>query len=161
MFTKRIDRDGFMWPRLCKPVVLLHALLRYMAAVVQHRDGEIERLQTIIKQLQRTQFGRHSGAPRSRLARPRLEDLDRNIGRAKASNPHADVEIADKGPWRKPLADHLPREEIVIDVAYDAGPRSNHHNKDGRLVGRAEKRTKAEGDQNASPHRRSDCQIGS
>ena len=39
---------------------LLHHLVREMAAVVEHRDGEIERLQTIVKQLQRAQFGRRS-----------------------------------------------------------------------------------------------------
>src|SRR4029453_12233500 len=42
--------------------------------------------------------------------------------RAEASGPHVDVEIADKRPRRKPLADHLPREEVVIDVANDACP---------------------------------------
>jgi len=49
-----------------------------------------------------------------------LEDLDSDIGRAEASGPHVDVEIADKRPRRKPLADHLPREEVVIDLANDA-----------------------------------------
>ena len=39
---------------------LLHRLVRDMAAVVEHRDGEIERLHAIIKQLQRAQFGRRS-----------------------------------------------------------------------------------------------------
>jgi hypothetical protein len=51
----RLDLDN-----LPSDMALLHGLLRDMAAVVQHRDGEIERLQTIIKQLQRTQFGRRS-----------------------------------------------------------------------------------------------------
>jgi hypothetical protein len=39
---------------------LLHRLVRDMAAVVETRDDEIERLQRLIKQLQRTQFGRRS-----------------------------------------------------------------------------------------------------
>ena len=39
---------------------LLHRLVRDMAAVVETRDGEIERLQLIIKKLQRAQFGRRS-----------------------------------------------------------------------------------------------------
>ena len=39
---------------------LLHQLVRDMAAVVEHRDGEIERLRLIIKKLQRGQFGRRS-----------------------------------------------------------------------------------------------------
>jgi transposase len=51
-----------------------------------------------------------------------LDGLDGDIGRAEANGPHVDVEIADKRPRRKPLADHLPREEVVIDVANDACP---------------------------------------
>ena len=39
---------------------LLHRLAREMAVVVDSRDGEIERLQSIIKKLQRAQFGRRS-----------------------------------------------------------------------------------------------------
>ncbi len=39
---------------------LLHCLVRDMAAVVETRDDEIGRLQRLIKQLQRTQFGRRS-----------------------------------------------------------------------------------------------------
>ena len=39
---------------------LLHRLVRDMAAAVEHRDGEIERLKSIIKKLQRAQFGRRS-----------------------------------------------------------------------------------------------------
>ena len=39
---------------------LLHRLVREMADVVESRDGEIERLQIIIKKLQRAQFGRRS-----------------------------------------------------------------------------------------------------
>ncbi len=39
---------------------LLHRLVRDMAVVVETRDDEIERLQRIIKQLQRGQFGRRS-----------------------------------------------------------------------------------------------------
>jgi transposase len=39
---------------------LLHRLVREMAVIVDSRDGEIERLQSIIKKLQRAQFGRRS-----------------------------------------------------------------------------------------------------
>ena len=113
----RLDLDN-----LPSDMVLLHGLLRDMAAVVEHRDGEIERLQTIIKQLQRTQFGRRSERLDPDQLALGLEDLDSDIGRAEASGPHVDVEIADKRPRRKPLADHLPREEVVIDVVNDACP---------------------------------------
>jgi transposase len=37
---------------------LLHRLVRDMAVVVVQRNGEIERLQLIIRQLQRAQYGR-------------------------------------------------------------------------------------------------------
>jgi transposase len=56
-------------------------LLRDMAAVVEHRDGEIERLQTIIKQLQRAQFGRRSERLDPDQLALALEDLDSDIGR--------------------------------------------------------------------------------
>jgi hypothetical protein len=49
----RIDLDN-----LPVDTALLHHLVRDMAAVVEHRDGEIERLKLIIKKLQRAQFGR-------------------------------------------------------------------------------------------------------
>lgn len=39
---------------------LLHRLVRDMAAIVEHRNGEIERLQLLIRQVQRTQYGRSS-----------------------------------------------------------------------------------------------------
>jgi hypothetical protein len=42
-----------------EPALLQH-LIRDMAAAVEHRDGEIERLKSIIKTLQRAQFGRRS-----------------------------------------------------------------------------------------------------
>jgi transposase len=53
----RIDFDN-----LPVDTALLHRLVRDMAAVVERRDGEIERLQLIIKKLQRAQFGRRSDA---------------------------------------------------------------------------------------------------
>jgi transposase len=113
----RLDLDN-----LPSDMVLLHGLLRDMAAVVEHRDDEIERLQTIIKQLQRTQFGRRSERLDPDQLALALEDLDSNIGRAETSGPKGTVEIADKQPRRKPLPDHLPREEVVMDVANGACP---------------------------------------
>ena len=49
---------------------LLHRLVREMAVVVESRDGEIERLQLIIKKLQRAQFGRRSKALPYRVVPP-------------------------------------------------------------------------------------------
>jgi hypothetical protein len=45
---------------------LLHQLVREMAGFVGERNGEIDRLKAIIKQLQRAQFGRRS-APATAL----------------------------------------------------------------------------------------------
>ena len=52
---------------------LLHRLVREMAVVVDSRDGEIERLQLIIKKLQRAQFGRRSNAWMPSNSRSRLK----------------------------------------------------------------------------------------
>ncbi|WP_214477017.1 hypothetical protein [Mesorhizobium sp. dw_380] len=51
----RLDLDNLP----SEPALLRH-LVRDMAAVVEHWDGEIERLKSIIRQLQRSQFGRGS-----------------------------------------------------------------------------------------------------
>lgn len=89
----RLDLDN-----LPSDMVLLHGHLREMAAVVEHRDGEIERLQTIIKQLQRMQFGRRSERLDPDQLALALEDLNSDIGRADASGPQGDVESADTRP---------------------------------------------------------------
>jgi hypothetical protein len=51
----RIDLD-----HLPSDVAVLHRLIRDIAAVVEHRDGEIERLPVTIRKLQRAEFGRRS-----------------------------------------------------------------------------------------------------
>jgi len=100
----------------------LHRLVRDMAAAVEQRDGEIARLQTIIKQLQRMQFGRRSERlDPDQLARG-LDDLNADIGRVEASRPAVIAEAADARPHRKPLPDHLPREDVTLGVATDACP---------------------------------------
>lgn len=95
---------------------LLHRLVREMADVVESRDGEIERLQIIIKKLQRAQFGRRSerlDADQFALA---LEDLDGDIARIRESRPAIATEAAEAPSRRKPLPDHLPREDVLLDV---------------------------------------------
>jgi transposase len=67
----RLDLDN-----LPSDTALLHALVRDMAAAVANRDSEIERLQTIIKQLQRAQFGRRSERLDPDQLALGLEDLD-------------------------------------------------------------------------------------
>ncbi|SKA39019.1 IS66 family transposase [Consotaella salsifontis] len=95
---------------------LLQRLVRDMAAVVESRDGEIERLQSIIKKLQRAQFGRRSerfDADQLALA---LEDLDADIARIREGQPTVGKVARERPLGRKPLPDHLPREDVVLDV---------------------------------------------
>jgi transposase len=99
----------------------LHRLVRDMAAAVEHRDGEIARLQTIIKQLQRMQFGRRSERLDSDQLALGLDDLNGDIGRVEANLP-AIVSDVDSTPRRRPLPDHLQREDVTLGVATDACP---------------------------------------
>lgn len=103
---------------------VLHQLVRDMAAVVEHRDGEIERLQAIIKKLQRMQFGRRSERLDPDQLALGLEDLDADIGRIEESSPVIVKPVGD-APHRKPLPDHLPREEVMLDISGDACPDCN------------------------------------
>ena len=94
---------------------LLHSLVRDMASVVERRDDEIERLHLIIKQLQRAQFGRRSERIDADQLALGLEDVETDIARAEAAQKPR-TKRKDSRPRRKPLPDHLPREEVQIDV---------------------------------------------
>ncbi len=113
----RIDLDNLP----SEPALLQH-LVRDMAAVVEHRDGEIERLKLIIKKLQRAQFGRRSERLDDDQLVLALDDLESDIGQVEESHPITIAETAGALPKRKPLPDHLPREEILLDVPSDACP---------------------------------------
>ena len=67
--------------------VLLHRLVCDIAATIEHRDSEIGRLKSIIKQLQRAQFGRRSERLDPDQLALGLEDLDGDITRAQESGP--------------------------------------------------------------------------
>src|SRR5271165_3687636 len=107
----RIDLDD-----LPVDTSLLHHLVRDMAAVVESRDGEIERLQSIIKQLQRAQFGRRSERLDPDQFALGLEDLDSDLAREQESRPRVEQQQAERSSHRKPLPDHLPREEVRLDI---------------------------------------------
>lgn len=95
---------------------LLRRLVREMAGAVESRDGEIERLQSIIKKLQRAQFGRRSERLDADQLALTLEDLDADIARVRESRPHIDKQQTERPSHRKPLPDHLPREDVVLDI---------------------------------------------
>ncbi|MCK1394339.1 IS66 family transposase [Bradyrhizobium sp. 1] len=99
---------------------LLHRLVRDIAATIEHRDSEIERLQAIIKQLQRAQFGRRSERLDPDQLALTLEDIDSDIGRIKESRPAIVTEPPEAPSRRRALPDHLPREDILLDVDGEA-----------------------------------------
>ena len=111
----RIDLDD-----LPVDTSLLHHLVRDMAAVVESRDSEIERLQLIIKKLQRAQFGRRSERLDPDQMALALEDLDSDVACARESRPAVETSAEEAPPEprsrRKPLPDHLPREDVRLDV---------------------------------------------
>ena len=111
----RIDLDN-----LPSDTAMLHRLVRDMAAVVDHRDGEIERLRLIIRQLQRAQFGRRSERLDPDQFELGLEDLATDLAAAE-TNQHdpvlAQALNAGAQARRGPLPEHLEREDILLDVA--------------------------------------------
>ncbi len=105
-------------------VGLLHRLVRDMASVVETRDDEIDRLQRIIKQLQRGLFGRRSERLDPDQLALGLEDLDADIARAEArhAEPSASEPESKATPRRLTLPDHLPRKDVMLDVERDECP---------------------------------------
>jgi len=95
---------------------LLHRLVRDIVGGIEHRDSEIERLKSIIKQLQRMQFGRRSERLDPDQLALTLEDIDGDIGRIKESRPTIRSDNPDAPPRRKPLPDHLPREDVRLEI---------------------------------------------
>ena len=106
----RLDLDN-----LPHDTALLHRLVRDMAGLVEHRDDEITRLQQIIRQLQRAQYGRRSERLDPGQLALGLEELDADIAEIVEDRPAS--LIAEPLPARrKPLPDHLERKEQMLDI---------------------------------------------
>jgi transposase len=108
--SMRLDLDN-----LPSDTALLHQLVRDMAGVVSSRNDEIERLQAIIKKLQRMQFGRRSERLDPDQFALGLEDVDTDIGTAQEKIAQTDP-VRSLRPHRTSLPDHLPREEVLLDI---------------------------------------------
>lgn len=106
----RLDLDN-----LPHDPALLHRLVRDMAAQAEHRDDEIERLRQIIKQLQRAQYGRRSERLDPGQLALALEELDADIAGIVADQS-VPVAIEPTPSRRKPLPEHLEREERLLDI---------------------------------------------
>jgi transposase len=98
--------------------------LRAAELAVQYKTLEIEKLKFQIAKLRRMQFGRSSERINRQIAQLelRLEELEageaEDVAKVEAANPAAPVRVRNK-PTRKPLPDHLPRQEVVHQPADD------------------------------------------
>ncbi|CCG42828.1 IS66 family transposase [Magnetospirillum molischianum] len=95
---------------------LLHRLVREMATAVETREQEIERLRSIIKKLQRAQFGRRSERLDPDQFELALEEIEGDIGHIREEHPAPAAEPEKRRPKRKPLPAHLPREDQILDL---------------------------------------------
>src|SRR4029077_2586678 len=100
--------------KLPTDTALLHRLVRDIVGAIEHRETEIERLKSIIKQLQRMQFGRRSERLDPDQLALGLEDLDGDLAREEEKLPRAENE--QRSSHRRPLPDHLPRADVRLDI---------------------------------------------
>ena len=96
----------------------LHALVRSLAGDVRSKGLLIEQLKAQIARLRRMQFGKSSEKVDREIAQLelQLDELHEDEGNAAAHRPaaiQALIKEAPGKPYRKPLPDHLPREEEV------------------------------------------------
>lgn len=92
----------------------LHALVRQLAGSVKTQELTIAQLKAQIAKLRRMQFGKSSEKVASELEQLelQLDDLQQERAASEAKLPKALRSEAEK-PFRKPLPDHLPRQEEV------------------------------------------------
>src|SRR4051795_286039 len=98
--------------------------LKAAELAVQYKTLEIEKLKFQIAKLRRMQFGRSSERINRQIAQLelRLEELESgaagDVAKVEAAHPPAPARARTK-PARKPLPDHLPRQEVVHQPADD------------------------------------------
>jgi len=108
-------------------VATLQRMVRSLAAErinLREANAEIERLNLIIKKLQRSQFGRRAERLDNDQLQLGLEDLNTDLARVEASLP---LPQAEAGPpkaqdERPSLPAHLAREDVQLDVEHQACP---------------------------------------
>jgi transposase len=94
-----------------------------LTAQLNTRAAEIEHLKLLIAKLRRMQFGRKSEKLDHQIEQLelQLEDLQADEGEAAREMPEAD-QAPRKKSVRRPLPDHLPRDEKVYPTPADACP---------------------------------------
>ncbi|MEO6609719.1 MAG: IS66 family transposase [Aestuariivirga sp.] len=100
----------------------LRALVRVLAGDVKNKTLLIEQLKNQIAKLKRMQFSKSSEKIDREIAQLelQLDELHEDEGHAAATSPavlQALINQAPEKPYRKPLPDHLPREEEVHEPA--------------------------------------------
>jgi transposase len=108
-------------------VETLQQLVRSLAAErtsLREANAEIERLNLIIKKLQRSQFGRRAEQLDSDQLQLGLEDLNTDLARVEARLPISSTKAeTPKTQGQRPgLPAHLPREEMRLEVEHEACP---------------------------------------
>ena len=98
------------------------ALRALLLAERAHHAEELERLTAIIKELQRHRFGRRAERLDPEQLALALEDVEQTLAAADAAAENGTTAQKQATPRRRhinrgALPVHLPREEIVIDVA--------------------------------------------
>ena len=108
-------------------VETLQRLVRSLAAertALSEAQAEIERLNLIIKKLQRSQFGRRAERLDGDQLQLSLDDLNTDLARVQASLPPAPVGTrpANAKCERPSLPAHLSREDVQLDIEHEACP---------------------------------------
>jgi len=109
----------------------LQQMVRAMAArmaedhlQIADAKAEVEKLRQIIEKLQRHQFGRKSERLDADQLALGLEDLDTDIAKVEAGLPAAepDRSAEEPSPRQRRLPEHLPREDVTVDVGARSCP---------------------------------------
>jgi transposase len=95
---------------------LLQRLGRDIAGGLAHRDTEIERFRSIIKQLQHAQFGRRSERLDPDQLTLGLGEIDGDLAREEESRPSDEKQPNEPSSHRKALPGPLPREDVRLDI---------------------------------------------
>lgn len=100
-------------------VTTLQRMVRQLAAEqadLTAAQAEIERLKLIVRKLQHSQYGRRSEQLDDDQLQLGLEDLNADIARVEARLPAAKSKEPTTRPDRPSLPDHLPREDVQLDL---------------------------------------------
>ena len=106
-------------------VETLHRMVRTLAAgrvSLAEAQAEIERLKLIVQKLQRNQFGRRAEGLDEDQLQLGFEDLGADIARVEAKLPASKTKELATRPDRPSLPDHLPREDVRLDVDIETCP---------------------------------------